>query len=57
MIVRKLKENKATERGQLIHQLSIEAAGLCPVLAKTIPWGIAYHHSGTIYKYNTCTCN
>lgn len=44
--VRSAKSVKEKERKMLIQQLRIEAAGLCPVLSQTVPYGVAYHHSG-----------
>ena len=37
---------KEKERHDLLKQLSIEASGICPTLAQTVPCGVAYHHSG-----------
>ena len=35
-----------TARRDLLQLLSIEAAGVCPILRETVPLGVAYHHSG-----------
>lgn len=49
IIIRSAKSINEKERKMLIQQLRIEAAGLCPVLSQTVPYGVAYHHSGNGY--------
>ena len=44
--LREMCQVKANERYELMKALHNEASALCPVLKKTIPFGVAYHHSG-----------
>jgi replicative superfamily II helicase len=38
---------KHIERKELLQSLRQDAAGeICPVLRQTVPYGVAYHHSG-----------
>ena len=46
MLQRATRHTKQAARQNLLKLLNIEAAGVCPILAQTVPSGIAYHHSG-----------
>ena len=40
------RELHCAGRAALLRTLALEASGVCHVLARTIPVGVAYHHSG-----------
>ncbi len=45
-VFRTLRSVCVSGKQQLLTTLSQEASGVCPVLARTVPYGVAYHHSG-----------
>lgn len=44
--VRCISDECMAARHALLQLLAVEASGVCPILRQTIPWGVAYHHSG-----------
>ncbi|XP_034939312.1 LOW QUALITY PROTEIN: helicase POLQ-like [Chelonus insularis] len=46
VLLKSLKSHKIEEKQKLLSDLKAEADVLCPILFKTIQYGVAYHHSG-----------
>ena len=41
-----MMEHRKAEKLELLQNINNAAKGVCKTLAKTIPFGISYHHSG-----------
>lgn len=42
--------------GDVIAQLRRTPAGLDPILQRTVPWGVGFHHAGEYTKWGLCVC-